>query len=107
MLFDIIEPRYASLFIYTASICQIFSTPLGIHVTESRVQLPTSHCASPKAFKNSNLNSSLHRHEKQSRVRSPLVQRTSSKLLKASKAGSYSGRRLLSLLAVRALAQAR
>jgi hypothetical protein len=85
----------------------ILFAPAGIHVMGSRAQSPTSHYASPKAFKNSNSNSNLHQHERQSRVRSPLAPRTSSKPLKASRAGSYSDRRLPSRLAVPALARAR
>ena len=73
----------------------------------SLAQSPTLHYASRKAFKNSNLNSNLRQREKQSRAQSPLALRTFSKPLKVSRAGSYSGLRRLSLLAVPALAQAR
>ena len=45
------------------------------------------------------MNSDLHQREKQSPVRSPLAPRTFLKLSKASRAGSYSGPRLLSQLA--------
>lgn len=81
--------------------------PAGIHVMGSRAQSPTSHYASPKASKNSNSNSNLRQRERQSRVQSPLAPRTFSRPSKASRVGLYSDRRLLSRLAVPALARAR
>jgi hypothetical protein len=82
MLFDIIEPRYAS-HVSIAFVYQSCFTFTGIHVMRSLAQFLTLHYASLKAFKNSNSNSNLHQREKQSRVHSTPALRTSLRLSKA------------------------
>src|SRR6266702_193221 len=82
------------------------SSPLGIPVTRSPARYPTSHFASRKVFKISNLNSSSHPRVKQSRVRLTPAPRTSSKQLKELKADLCSDPGRPPPLAARALARA-